>query len=182
MSTPELDALVERSYQHGFVTDIESDTVPPGLDEDVVRLISRKKGEPQFLLDWRLRALRHWLQHARAALGASALRADRLPRHLLLLGAKAKTDGPKSLADVDPKLLATYDEARRAAARARAARRRRRGCGIRQRLGGDHLQGEAGGGRRHLLPVLRGRAARIRHCSSSTWAPWCPTPTISTPR
>jgi len=58
MSTPDtnLDELLARGYQHGFVTDIESDTVPPGLDEDVIALISRKKGEPQFMLDWRLRA------------------------------------------------------------------------------------------------------------------------------
>ena len=51
-----LKALFNRGYQHGFVTDIESDTVPPGLDEDVVRLISRKKGEPEFLTEWRLKA------------------------------------------------------------------------------------------------------------------------------
>ncbi len=85
-----IDALVNRSYRHGFVTDIEADTVPPGLDESVVRLISRKKREPQFLLDWRLRALRHWQRHARAALGTSALPADRLRRDLLLLGAQAE--------------------------------------------------------------------------------------------
>ena len=60
MSGTDLDALVGRGYQHGFVTEIESDTVAPGLDEDVVRLISRKKREPQFLLDWRLKALAHW--------------------------------------------------------------------------------------------------------------------------
>ena len=60
-SSSELETLLERGYQHGFVTDIESDTVPPGLDEDVVRLISRKKGEPEFLTAWRLKALRHWL-------------------------------------------------------------------------------------------------------------------------
>src|SRR6185437_4146649 len=56
----DLNSLVTRSYRHGFVTDIDADTVPPGLDESVVRLISRKKGEPEFLLDWRLRALRYW--------------------------------------------------------------------------------------------------------------------------
>ena len=56
----EFSALFNRGYQHGFVTDIESDTVPPGLDESVVRLISARKREPQFLLDWRLRAYRHW--------------------------------------------------------------------------------------------------------------------------
>jgi len=56
----ELTALLGRGYQHGFVTDIESDTAPPGLDESVVRMISARKREPQFLLDWRLRAYRHW--------------------------------------------------------------------------------------------------------------------------
>ncbi len=59
-----LEKLVSRGYEHGFVTDIESDTVPPGLDEDVVRLISRKKQEPAFLTEWRLKALRHWFTHA----------------------------------------------------------------------------------------------------------------------
>ncbi len=51
----------EREYQHGFVTDIEADEIPPGLSEDVVRLISEKKSEPSWLLDWRLKAYRHWL-------------------------------------------------------------------------------------------------------------------------
>ena len=60
-STPtDLDALVAQKYQHGFVTDVESDTLAPGLDEDVVRVISKIKREPQFMLDWRLQALRHW--------------------------------------------------------------------------------------------------------------------------
>ena len=58
---PEIEDLVHREYEHGFVTDVEADTVPPGLDEDVIRLISRKKGEPEFLLNWRLEAFRHWL-------------------------------------------------------------------------------------------------------------------------
>ena len=103
--------LLARGYQHGFVTDIESDTVPPGLDEDVVRLISRKKGEPEFLTDWRLKALRHWLHDARAALGAREIQADRLPGASRTTPRRsAKTDGPKSLDEVDPKLLATYEK------------------------------------------------------------------------
>ena len=53
-------ALVSQKYRHGFVTDIESDTVPPGLDESVIRLISRKKNEPEFMLNWRLKAFAHW--------------------------------------------------------------------------------------------------------------------------
>src|SRR5215472_8166020 len=106
----QLERLVERGYQHGFVTDIESDTVPPGLDEDVVRLISRKKNEPAFLTEWRLKALRHWLTmpephwaHVKVApidyQGISYYSAP-----------KARTDGPKSLEEVDPKLLATYEK------------------------------------------------------------------------
>jgi Fe-S cluster assembly protein SufB len=109
-SNPDIDALVGRSYQHGFVTDIESDTVPPGLDESVVRLISRKKQEPQFLLDWRLRALAHWQQltpplwaHVHyPPIDFNAISYYSAP--------KVRTDGPKSLADVDPKLLATYEK------------------------------------------------------------------------
>ena len=53
--------LVKRKYRHGFVTDIEQETVPPGLDENVIRLISAKKGEPEFLTNWRLKAYAHWL-------------------------------------------------------------------------------------------------------------------------
>ena len=56
----DLQALVGAKYRHGFVTDIESDSLPPGLDESVVAAISQKKAEPQFLLDWRLKAFRHW--------------------------------------------------------------------------------------------------------------------------
>jgi Fe-S cluster assembly protein SufB len=106
--TTELEALVGRQYQHGFVTDIESETVPPGLDEDVVRLISHKKGEPDFLLQWRLKALRHWFTlrephwaHARyPAIDYQSISYYSAP--------KAKKDGPKSLEEVDPKLLETY--------------------------------------------------------------------------
>ncbi len=106
----DLDALVGQQYRHGFVTDIDSDTVPPGLSEDVIRLISRKKGEPEFLLQWRLEAYRHWLTmkephwaHVRyAPIDYQDISYYSSP--------KAKTDGPKSLADVDPKLLATYEK------------------------------------------------------------------------
>src|SRR3954470_5070287 len=57
-----IEALVNREYAYGFVTDIEAETVPPGLNEDIIRLISAKKNEPPFMLDWRLKAYRHWLQ------------------------------------------------------------------------------------------------------------------------
>ena len=112
MDTPntEVDALVRREYQHGFVTDLESDTVPPGLDEDVVRLISRKKQEPAFLTEWRLRAYRHWLTMSEprwANLHHPPIDYDDISYYS---APKSKDDGPKSLDEVDPKLLETYEK------------------------------------------------------------------------
>ena len=60
-STETIEQLANREYKYGFVSDIESESVPPGLDENVIRLISTKKNEPEFLLNWRLKAYRHWL-------------------------------------------------------------------------------------------------------------------------
>jgi Fe-S cluster assembly protein SufB len=108
-SQHDLDALVAQKYRHGFVTDIESDTVPPGLDEDVIRLISRKKGEPQFMLDWRLKAYRHWL--TMRAPDWAQLRISPIDYQAIsYYSAPKKKDGPKSLDEVDPKLLATYEK------------------------------------------------------------------------
>ena len=56
-----IEQLVNREYQYGFTTDFEAETLPPGLSEETVRFISAKKGEPEWLLDWRLKAYRHWL-------------------------------------------------------------------------------------------------------------------------
>ena len=106
----ELEALVGRSYRHGFVTDIESDTVPPGLDADVIRFISRKKGEPQFLLDWRLKAFRHWLKLREPRW--AHVRFDAIDYQAISYYSAPKVDAnaPKSLDEVDPKLLATYEK------------------------------------------------------------------------
>src|ERR671937_1866046 len=57
----EIQTLANKEYQWGFVTDIEADSAPPGLSEDIIRLISAKKNEPEFMLQWRLKAYRHWL-------------------------------------------------------------------------------------------------------------------------
>ncbi len=112
MATPnaEVEALVRREYQHGFVTDLESDTVPPGLDEDVIRLISRKKHEPEFLLAWRLKAYRHWLTMSEprwANVNHTPIDYDEISYYS---APKSKDDGPKSLDEVDPKLLETYEK------------------------------------------------------------------------
>ena len=109
LQNPGLDELVSRRYQHGFVTDIESDTVSPGLSEDVIRFISHKKEEPGFLLEWRLKAYRYWLTMREPAWA----RLHYPPidyQDISYFSAPKKTPGLKSLDEVDPKLLATYEK------------------------------------------------------------------------
>ena len=80
MSQEHIDQAIERDYAAGFISAIESDTLPPGLDEDVIRFISGKKDEPQWLLEWRLEAYRGWQQMAEPDLGPCALPDDRSSR------------------------------------------------------------------------------------------------------
>ncbi len=106
----DVEALVGKAYSAGFYTDIESDTIPPGLDESVIRHISRKKNEPQFLLDWRLKAYEHWLEMQEPR-WAHVHHAPIDYRGISYYSApKSKADAPKSLDEVDPKLLETYDK------------------------------------------------------------------------
>jgi Fe-S cluster assembly protein SufB len=109
-SQADLDALVARKYQHGFITDVESDTLPPGLDEDVVTIISRKKREPDFMLQWRLKALRHWLTMREPDWAHLRIAPIDYQSISYYSAPKARKDGPKSLDEVDPKLLATYEK------------------------------------------------------------------------
>src|SRR6187455_557473 len=105
-----IDALLGQSYRHGFVTDIDSDTLPPGLDEDVVRFISRKKREPEFMTEWRLKAYRHWLTMKEPHW--AKLRVNKIDYQSISYFSAPKRDpnAPKSLEEVDPKLLATYEK------------------------------------------------------------------------
>jgi Fe-S cluster assembly protein SufB len=107
---PELESLVARKYRHGFVTDIASDTVAPGLGEDVIRLISAKKGEPAFMLDWRLKAYRRWQKMTPPAWAQVHYPPIDFQSISYYSAPKQRGDGPKSLAEVDPKLLETYDK------------------------------------------------------------------------
>ncbi len=107
---PELESLVARKYQHGFVTDIASDTVAPGLDEDVIRLISAKKGEPAFMLEWRLKAYRRWVRMTVPSWAQVHYPPIDYQAISYYSAPKQRTDGPKSLDEVDPKLLETYDK------------------------------------------------------------------------
>ncbi len=111
----ELDnELVSSEYKYGFVTDIEADHVPPGLSEDVVRLISGKKGEPQWLLDWRLKAYGYWtrLEQSEAEPKWANVHYPAIDyQNIIYYSApKAQKDAPKSMEDVDPELLATYEK------------------------------------------------------------------------
>src|SRR5712664_1809858 len=106
----QLETLIGRGYQHGFVTEIDSDTVAPGLDEDVVRLISRKKREPAFLTEWRLKALRHWLTMREPHWAHVKFTPIDYQNISYYSAPKSKKDGPKSLDEVDPKLLETYEK------------------------------------------------------------------------
>jgi len=102
--------LVERKYEHGFVTDIESDTLPPGIDEDVIRHISKMKNEPEFMLQWRLKAFARW-QKMRSPDWAK-LDLEPIDYQAISYYSAPKKDpnAPKSLDEVDPKLLETYDK------------------------------------------------------------------------
>jgi Fe-S cluster assembly protein SufB len=105
-----LTHLVEQQYRHGFVTDIEADTVPPGLDEDVIRLISRKKGEPAFMTEWRLQAFRHWQTMAEPTWAHVRYQPIDYQSISYYSAPKSLENAPKSLDEVDPKLLETYDK------------------------------------------------------------------------
>jgi Fe-S cluster assembly protein SufB len=110
--TSTLQALAEREYPWGFVSDIEADTLPPGLSEDVIRLISAKKQEPEFMLQWRLRAYRHWVALERTA-GAPRWANVTYPpidyQAIVYYSApRREAQGPGSLDEVDPKLLETF--------------------------------------------------------------------------
>ena len=107
-STSAVEDLVRSGYEHGFVTEIESDTFPPGLDASVVRAISRRKEEPEFMTEWRLRAYEHWLTMRHP--DWSAVRHPPIDFQSIsyFSAPKRPGDGPKSLDEVDPALLETY--------------------------------------------------------------------------
>ena len=109
MATDNLDVRtqLQRNYSAGFVTDIESDTLPPGLNEDVVRFISTKKNEPEWLTQWRLAAYRHWRTMDAPSWAKLNIAAIDFQAISYFAAPKAKY---KSLDEVDPKLLETYEK------------------------------------------------------------------------
>src|SRR3990170_4530624 len=109
-STQQIDTLLKREYKAGFITDVEADSVPPGLNEDTIRLISAKKNEPEFMREWRLKAYRHWLIMTTPAWAHVHYPPIDYQTIVYYSAPKAGKDGPKSLDEVDPKLLETYEK------------------------------------------------------------------------
>jgi Fe-S cluster assembly protein SufB len=112
MSSQEVQDLVQTGeYKYGFTTDVESEIVPPGLDEDVIRLISSRKREPDWLTDWRLKAYRAWQRmeepHHWGKIDYTPIDYQSISYYA---APKSDKDGPQSLDDVDPEILATFEK------------------------------------------------------------------------
>ena len=103
-----IDSNLEKEYQYGFVTDIESETLPPGLNEKVIKTISLKKKEPKWLLDWRLKAYRHWLKKKEP--DWANINYPEIDYQAISYFSAPKKKKLKSLDEVDPQLLETYDK------------------------------------------------------------------------
>jgi Fe-S cluster assembly protein SufB len=112
-SSKSLEQLTSQEYKYGFVTDIEQETLPPGLDEDVIRQISAKKNEPEFMLEWRLKAYRYWCQLYEEQGEPQWAHVTYTPvdyQSISYYSAPKKQPVYQSLDEVDPKLLETYEK------------------------------------------------------------------------
>jgi Fe-S cluster assembly protein SufB len=109
-ATETIESLVKQDYKYGFYTDVETDSAPPGLSEDTIRLISRRKKEPEWLTDWRLKAFRHWQTMTEPTWPKVHHEKINYQDIIYYSAPGKKGDGPKSLEEVDPKLLETYEK------------------------------------------------------------------------
>ena len=109
-SNEPVNELIRREYEHGFVTEIEADTFEPGLNEDVIRRLSAIKGEPEFMLEWRLKAYRKWLEMPEPDWAHVHFPKVDYNSISYYSAPKSKKDAPKSLDEVDPELLRTYEK------------------------------------------------------------------------
>ena len=106
--TQKIQDLANQEYKYGFYTDVETDSAPPGLNEDIIRLISAKKEEPEFMLEWRLKAYKHWLTMTEPKWPNVQYSPIDYQSIVYYSAPKSQEDGPQSLDDVDPELLETY--------------------------------------------------------------------------
>jgi len=109
-SNPAYEDVVNEAYKYGFVTDIEADSLPPGLNEDIIRAISAKKNEPEWLLEWRLKAYKIWLEMTPPEWAHVDYPELDYQNIVYYSAPKSQEDGPQSLDDVDPELLETYEK------------------------------------------------------------------------
>ena len=109
-STNTIETIANQEYKWGFVSDIEADAIPRGLSEDVVRLISAKKHEPEWLLEWRLKAYRHWLTMTEPTWANVHYPKIDYQDIIYYAAPKRGKNAPKSLDEVDPELLRTYEK------------------------------------------------------------------------
>src|SRR5437762_2288084 len=109
-ATETIEGLVQKEYKYGFYTDVETDSAPPGLNEDIIRFISTKKNEPEWMTEWRLKAYRHWTTMTVPAWPKVHYPPVNFQDITYYSAPKQKGDGPKSLDEVDPKLLETYEK------------------------------------------------------------------------
>src|SRR5512142_1715527 len=105
-----IQQITEQEYKYGFVTDIEADVVPPGLNEEIVRIISAKKGEPEWLLEWRLKAYRHWLTMKEPTWANVKYDPINYQDIYYYAAPRAAEKKPKTVEEVDPELLRTYEK------------------------------------------------------------------------
>ena len=114
--TQALEELASRDYKHGFVTDIAADSAPPGLSEEIIRFISHKKNEPEFLLEWRLKAYHNWLKMEDPTRRKPSERWALVDyptidyQDIIYYSAPKQKENLESLDQVDPELLATYEK------------------------------------------------------------------------
>jgi len=109
-STEQIDDILKKGYDAGFVTDIEEEYAPPGLSEEIVRFISKKKQEPEWLLEWRLKAYRRWLEMKEPTWAKVTYPKIDFQDICYYAAPKTNENAPKSLDEVDPELLATYEK------------------------------------------------------------------------
>ncbi len=103
-----VEQVTSEDYKFGFVTDIEADSAPPGLNQDIIRFISHKKKEPDFLLQWRLKSFRHWTKMKEPKW--PSVHYPAIDYQDIVYYSAPKTNGPKSLAEVDPEILKTFEK------------------------------------------------------------------------
>ena len=109
-SNKEINEFINRTYEHGFITDIESDSFPPGLNEKIVEGISIRKNEPDFMLKWRLKAYKNWLTLDEPTWSHVRYKPIDYQNISYFSAPKSDDEKPKSLDEVDPKLLETYEK------------------------------------------------------------------------